>query len=132
MRQQVAWPPDFVPEGLNDRSLAVYCQGPMKKVVVSQRRFDSIERGIGSSYTVARRDAAIIPSLRDGSILGGFQAVNCQATITQVLRGLFPIRHNSCSDAQTVFNARCSIFGAISPRTSPAAPRSPRKQIATN
>jgi hypothetical protein len=78
--------PGFVPEGLNDRSQAIYC------LVSVQKGNRPVGHGmIGSNRratirTINQPWATIIPSLRDGSVSTQFQAINCLATIIQSLR----------------------------------------------
>jgi hypothetical protein len=80
-------PDVFVPEGLNDSSLAVYCLGRIDKAFRPVR--DGMIGRRGSCYAKSSRTESdqIEPSLRDGLIfLDPFQAVNCQATIDLSLR----------------------------------------------
>jgi hypothetical protein len=89
----------FVPEGLNDRSQAIYCleqahhgHRPVRDgmIVALVSVFAFCATGSQAFPTSRQRGKSgltiLIPSLRDGSFLYTIQAMNCLATIIQSLR----------------------------------------------
>jgi len=76
----------FVPEGLDDRSQAIYCleRATQRTRPVGSGMIGSTGRFFDHGRRICRV-AQLTPSLRDGSpFLGVFQAINC--TIIQSLR----------------------------------------------
>jgi hypothetical protein len=76
-----------VPEGLNERSLAIHCQGctqngtrPVGNGMIGLRCHRVV---VGENLSRRNRSHR---TLRDGFLVGVFLAMNCQATIIESLR----------------------------------------------
>src|SRR6202007_2573335 len=77
----------FVPEGLIDRTLAVYCLGSVRKRLRLRRGgYELASRVWGCQMRPHRNQGDQTVSTRRTHSSYVFQAVNCQATIDQSLR----------------------------------------------